>query len=292
VVTLKEKATLSGEQIYLKDIAVLQGPNEQKLGQTVLMRSPKGSAGLNLSSAFVGQKIREYHPELKVTMEGSPKVYVSEKLVKISEEELVTVYTDAVMKNSPWKGKGVIVLQDVKSPPYISVAEKDRDLIQAKFSHGEDFLGLATASITFGSGMTPTVARVSSKIQVITEVPFVKTGIPRRALISEADIEMRKVDISTLPTVITSKEECIGKRTKTMLKAGKPVLASNVEQPPVVNKGEIVAIQARSKNLVVRDRGIALRDGYLHDRIPVRNAASGKQILGTIIAASLVEVTF
>jgi flagella basal body P-ring formation protein FlgA len=41
---------------------------------------------------------------------------------------------------------------------------------------------------------------------------------------------------------------------------------------------------------VVRDRGIALKDGYQGEPIPVRNVASGKQVVGTIIAASLVQV--
>lgn len=292
VVTLSEKAFVSGEQICLKDIAALQGPNEQKIGLIALMKSPRGAIGVNLSSAFVAQRIREYHPEWQVTMKGSPSVSVSEKLKKISKEELEAVYKDAVMKNSPWKGKGSLVIQDVKTPPYVSVPEKDCDLIQAKFSPREDFLGLTTASITFGSGTTSTVIRASGKIQVIAEVPLAKAGIARGAVISEADIEMQQIDISISPLIITDKDDCLGKRAKTMLQAGKPILKSNIEQPPVINRGEIVAIEARSGGLVIRDKGIALKDGYLNERIPVRNAASGKQILGTIIAASLVVVTF
>lgn len=292
VVTLSEKAFVSGEQIYLKDVAALQGPNEQELGLTALMRSPKGQIGVNLSSAFVAQKIREYHPGWQATMKGSPNVYVSEKLTKISEEELEAVYKDAVMKNSPWKEKGSLVIKDVKAPPYVSVPEKDRDLIQAKFSPREDFLGLTTASITFGLETTPTVIRVSGKIQVIAEVPLAKANIARGEVISEADIEMQQIDISISPLIITDKGDCLGKRAKTMLQAGKPILKSNIEQPPVINRGELVAIEARAEGLVIRDKGIALKDGYLHERIPVRNASSGKQILGTIIAASRVEVTF
>jgi flagella basal body P-ring formation protein FlgA len=40
------------------------------------------------------------------------------------------------------------------------------------------------------------------------------------------------------------------------------------------------------------DRGIALKDGCLGDAIPIRNAGSGKQVVGTIIAHSQVEVIF
>ena len=51
-------------------------------------------------------------------------------------------------------------------------------------------------------------------------------------------------------------------------------------------------MEARTGNLVIVDRGIALKDGYLGEKIPIRNAASGKQVVGTIIAHSQVEVTF
>jgi flagella basal body P-ring formation protein FlgA len=54
--------------------------------------------------------------------------------------------------------------------------------------------------------------------------------------------------------------------------------------------GETVVIEAQVKNLVVRDKGIALRDGYQGETIPVKNASSGRKVVGTIIAASLVQV--
>jgi flagella basal body P-ring formation protein FlgA len=71
---------------------------------------------------------------------------------------------------------------------------------------------------------------------------------------------------------------------------GKPILFAQVERKPDVCTGEIVFIEARVNNLVVRDKGIALKDGYQGDPIPVKNVASGKQVIGTIIAASLVQV--
>jgi len=76
------------------------------------------------------------------------------------------------------------------------------------------------------------------------------------------------------------------------LQEGKPILKSNVEQPPLVNRGDFVFIEARSDVLMIQDRGIALKDGYIHERIPVRNVTSGRQIYGTVIAPLQVEVTF
>jgi flagella basal body P-ring formation protein FlgA len=63
-----------------------------------------------------------------------------------------------------------------------------------------------------------------------------------------------------------------------------------VERNPDVLKGETVVIEVRLDNLVVRDKGIAMKDGYLSETIHVKNASSGRQVVGTIIAPSLVQV--
>ena len=49
-------------------------------------------------------------------------------------------------------------------------------------------------------------------------------------------------------------------------------------------------IEARVNDLVVTDKGVALKDGYQGEPIPVKNVTSGKQVVGTIIAAALVQV--
>jgi flagella basal body P-ring formation protein FlgA len=63
-----------------------------------------------------------------------------------------------------------------------------------------------------------------------------------------------------------------------------------VQRKPDVCSGEIVSIEARVDDLVVRDKGIAMKDGYQGDAIPVKNVSSGRQVVGTIIAASMVQV--
>jgi flagella basal body P-ring formation protein FlgA len=291
-VVLNEKAYVSCDRIYLRDIGVVQGPNKQELSSLCLLRSTSIAEGINLSSDYVEKKIRESHPEMQVTMKGSPNVYVCQKLVKISAEELETIYRNAVMRSSQWKDKGKIIIEDVKIPANVSIPEGAKDLIQAKFSPQEDFLGLTTAAIILGSDALTPVCRISAKIKVIAEVPVPKAKIPRRAIISDASLVMRATDISAYPNALVDKKECLGMRAKTVLQEGKPILKSNVEQPPLVNRGDFVFIEARSDVLMIQDRGIALKDGYIHERIPVRNVTSGRQIYGTVIAPLQVEVTF
>jgi flagella basal body P-ring formation protein FlgA len=75
-----------------------------------------------------------------------------------------------------------------------------------------------------------------------------------------------------------------------MLLEGNPILPSQVQRKPDICSGEIVLIEARTNDLVVRDKGIAMKDGYQGETIPVKNVSSGRQVVGTIIAAALVQV--
>ena len=290
-VMLREKAFVSGEYIYLKDIASLEGADRETLSGIPIMKTPAGPLGVTLSSAFVAGKIGERYPK-PVVMEGPSSVQVCEKFVDLSAKDLVDLYRNGIMESSPWKRVGEVVIEDVKVPAGFRVPEKYRHAVQAKFSPREDFLGLTPATLTAGLGASAVSCRVSGKVRVMASVPVARTNLTRGAVISETDLETKRLDISTYPALAWDKKECVDMRLKGSLRAGSPLLRSNIEQPPLISRGDPVFIEARCEGLVVRDRGIALKDGFLEEQIPVKNAASGKKVFGTVIAASRIEVMF
>lgn len=290
-VILLQKAFVSGEHIFLKDIATIEGTDRAALSGIPIMKTPAGSLGVTLTSEFVAGKIGEHYRK-PVIMEGSPSVQVCEKFVAISAKELADLYRNAVLKNSPWKKAGEVVIEDVKVPAGFRVPEKYRHAVQAKFSPREDFLGLTPATLTAGLGASAVSCRVSGKVRVMALVPVARTNLTRGAVIGEADLEMKRLDISTYPPLVWDKKECAGMRLKGSLHAGSPLLRSNIEQPPLISRGDPVFIEARRDGLVVRDLGVALKDGFLEEQIPVKNTSSGKKVFGTVIAASRIEVMF
>jgi flagellar basal body P-ring formation protein FlgA len=288
-VTLKAEAAVSGEHLLLGDIASVAGPHAGELARLPLMRSP--GTGVTLSATFVAAKINEKLPGSAVCMTGAPRVTVSTSQAKISGAELEALFRDAVAKGSPFKDLGTLEITDVRTPASLSVPVNSKDNLQAKFAPGEDFLGLVTATITAGDRPSET-CRVYGKVRVMAQVPVTTRAVRRGAIISEGDLELRTMDLSGSPLIVRDVKECLGMLAKTTLAAGKPVLKTNISTPPLISRGDVVAIEARAADLVIMDRGIALKDGCLGDTIPVRNTGSGKQVIGTIIARSQVEVTF
>jgi flagella basal body P-ring formation protein FlgA len=131
---------------------------------------------------------------------------------------------------------------------------------------------------------------VTGKVRLLSEIPVVKAKVAQGRIIAPGDLTLKSCDISPNPNVYIRLEDCAGKRAKVTLREGSPILPSQVERKPDILKGEMVVIEARVDNLVVRDKGIAMKDGYLNESINVKNVSSGRQVVGTIIAASLVQV--
>jgi flagellar basal body P-ring formation protein FlgA len=290
-VTLKESATAGSEYISLGDVAAVKGPHAGELEGLALMKYPVGTPRVTLSAQFVASKIREKLPAVSAVVAGVRSVSVCARQARISGAELEALYRTAVLGANPYKDRGAIEISDVRAPSSLMVPFKSKDLLQAKFSQGEDYLGLVTATISAGENQQE-VCRVSGKVRVLAQVPVATRSIRRGELIAQNDLELRTWDISATPLIVADMKECLGMRAKTTLSAGKPLLRSNIAIPPLVSRGDLVVIEARSGGMVVVDRGIALKDGLLGEKVPIRNAGSGRQVVGTIIAHSTVEVTF
>ena len=291
VVILKGKAVVSGEKVFLGDVASINGPDAERLRSIFIMNSPSGPIGTKLSSDYVVRKIRSrlQHP---FVMKGARKVQIVQKYTVISRERLEKIFEDTVLANSPWREKGKIIIEDIQITGSTRVLEREKGTIQAKISPREDFLGRTSMTLIFGKGSSAQQVRLSAKVKVIANIPVVKTSIKRGNIITKDDLEIKSLELSAYPTAVMDKNECLGKRAKTSLRSGRPLLKTNIEEPPLISRGDIVFIQARSDSLVIRDKGVALKDGRMAEQIPVRNVTSGKQIVGTIIAVSCIEVYF
>lgn len=68
IVSLYEKASVSGEYVYLSDIAAVQGRTPRELKGLALVRAPKSASGLTLSAQSVASKVSEKLAGMPVTM--------------------------------------------------------------------------------------------------------------------------------------------------------------------------------------------------------------------------------
>jgi len=289
VVDLKGEVAITGKTIRLSDLAEISGEDASLLSSIVIAKSPDGFFELNISARTVETKIRSrYLGEVFFT--GATVSHVVSCTVEVPEEVLKKVFIEEILKNSPWKDTGRIEVVDVRVSRLPKVLQADSNIIRAKFSSFERYLGFTTATMLIGSGITPTKVTVTGKVKLVADIPAVRAKVAAGRVITSSDLMMRPIDISSCPNAFIRVEDCVGKRAKVTLREGYPIMPAQLERKPDVLIGETVVIQARIDNIIVRDKGIAMKDGYMNEPIPVKNVSSGRKVLGTIIAASLVQV--
>jgi flagellar basal body P-ring formation protein FlgA len=289
VVDLKGEVAITGNIVRLSDLAEINGDDASLLSSIAIAKSPGGSFDLNISDRTIATKIRSrYLGEIVFT--GATMTHVVSCTVEVPEEVLKKIFIEEILKNSPWKETGRIEVVDVRISRLPKVLQADSNIIRAKFSSFERYLGFTTATMLIGSGISPEKVTVTGKVKLVADIPAVRAKVAAGRVITVSDLMMRPIDISSCPNAYTRLEDCVGKRAKITLREGYPILPAQLERKPDVLIGETVVIQARIDNIIVRDKGIAMKDGYLNEPIPVKNVSSGRKVLGTIIAASLVQV--
>jgi flagella basal body P-ring formation protein FlgA len=200
------------------------------------------------------------------------------------------IFADEVRSRCPWKDKGTFEVCDVKvfMPPLETPA--DTGAWEATFSPREDFLGLVRGSLSFGKGPKALRVGLTCRTRLVARVPVAARNLRQGAVIGGADVDVAAVDITREPRVCMLPEDVLGKRTKVAVRRGAPVALSQVERRPEVCAGDAVIIRAKGENVEVEVRGVAVKDAHTGESVPVKNAASGRLVFGTVIAPSMVQV--
>lgn len=121
---------------------------------------------------------------------------------------------------------------------------------------------------------------------------IVRHDIARGGTVSEADVELREVDIFADVNEPVSPVDFAkaAARAKTGLRKGAILSNANIETVPDVARGDFVVLLAREGLVSIESRVEAMQDGYVGQIIKVRPGNSNDQIPAKIIEPGKVEL--
>ncbi len=102
-------------------------------------------------------------------------------------------------------------------------------------------------------------------------------------------VEMRQSLIP--PHAVTSMEELQGKIARVAIPKGRVVTLTQVVEPPLIRKKQIVTLKVDAPGLKVEAKGEALTDGRKGESIKVKNVDSGKILYGKVEDGNTVVVS-
>ena len=157
-----------------------------------------------------------------------------------------------------------------------------------------DWLGVVPFSVFINSnGQTYKKVRVSTKIEVLSEVLLTNKPLGKDQPITLSDIVRKKMNLSRTPSdVIMDVNQVVGRRTTRAVAAYSILRKDQVESPPLVRKGDIVQVMAESRGLKVTTQGMAKENGTQGERIRVVNLRSKKTVYAQIVDRQTVRVKF
>ncbi|WP_112311270.1 flagellar basal body P-ring formation chaperone FlgA [Pseudogemmobacter bohemicus] len=112
-------------------------------------------------------------------------------------------------------------------------------------------------------------------------------NLPAQTVIAPADLMQVEANISG---ALTLPAEAVGQETRVAIYAGRPVRASDIGPPALIERNAIVALEYRSGGLVIRAEGRALARGGAGETIRVMNLESKTTVSGRIGADGLILV--
>jgi flagella basal body P-ring formation protein FlgA len=294
-VQIKEKATIQGDVILLKDIASFTPPADprvSRLGDLELGAAPYPGQSLALNSRYLisrlGLALTEYDVKVKVP----ERLLVSRTAQVVDSAAIKRIFKHYILNNSSWPSED-ITLENITAPAKLLLPEGRLDW-EVKDRNYDGFIGNVRLIVIFKvDGRPIRKVSVSGRVRVKQTVIRAARNLRPGDLIEQEDIRFSSEDMAYVPKQrMINSNAIVGKRAVRSIRHDQLITAEMVEDPPVVQKGSKVLIKAESDQILITTIGKALEDGRNGDLVKVVNVSSGKEIYARVKGPELVVVSF
>lgn len=288
-ITLMEHAHVEGENIYLKDIAVLR--NAKGLESIVVGRSPYPGETREISKDMIRARLRQALQGQEIDLQGPMVVKVERACRLISPEEIAQIVERELKLRL--EGVNILAVRAISLTNPVAVPTGPVQHV-VEFPNLGGARGQIPVSILFYQGETfRKKLMITAQVSALGQVVVARGNYQRGKVLKVEDLELVTRDLNELPRdAIRSLEEAKGRVLRRSLNIGEVVRSTALEEPVVVKKGQTVTIVVENERLRITAIGTAQENGTLGDTIKVANIDSKKIIQAKVIDKDTVRVEF
>ena len=295
-VSVQDQASVKGEKIFLKEISQWSDPQHPlvsalekiSIGFSPLPGQVKTIYPSQIQSALFLKGI----DTSKITFSVPEQITVRRLSQEISWETLQQKVEEYILTHIPWDRSQVeISFKEKKTTNLLPLGKVDLSISTQKNS---TLLGRQRFLVTILlEGQPEKKVWIPATIAVNIPVLVAAGKLDRGHVISESDLLLREMDMAGLRAgVLTDPAEAIGKKINRPVRPNAPLRADYLEQPIVVQRGDVVTIKAENENLLITATGKALENGSDGALIRVMNLSSKTEIYSQVIGPRTVQVRF
>lgn len=289
-------STVEGDRIALGQIARIEGSDRDlaaRLETVPLGQSPLPGDSRNLTETDLLLRLRQSGIEAtSIRLLFPEKATVVRRAVTIEAGQIREMVANFLQQHLP-RSDAACTVKDIRVPDRI-VLPSGKVKYEIYSAHQGALIGTFPVAIDFKvNEKHEKKVWATVTVEALTDVVVTVRPLGRFRPITEADIEVRRVDMADLPAdAIGNPEDVIGKRTRVAVQSNMVLRTDLVELPPLVKRGDMVTILVQSEGLMITALGQVNKTGRQGERIPVVNFDSKKVIFARVLDANTVEVEY
>ena len=294
--TLKTAAVVDRETVHLGDIAALHGGTQRRskrLAETVVARSlmPGQIRFVDLDYIRIRLKQTGFDPDA-MTFQGPREVRITRRAARLPASQIRRAVETAIRSRMPWKNNDVTI-GDITFDDNIALPS-GRLTYRIEPTPHEDYIGRTILGLRlFVDGKPVRKLWVKATITVMAKVVTVIRPLGKYQHIQPADLAMERRDLTKLPAdTVLSLKDAVGNRTTRMIYPHTVLESKMMTSPPLVRRGDIVKIIARSGPMIITATGLAKQQGSKGEMVHVANTDSRRVITARVTGPGTVEVDF
>jgi len=272
-IILLDKAIVSGPGVLLKEIAKFEGGTPEfieKLGSINLSSAPPPTQAIAITNQFIEFKLKENRiAKTETIITGVSKVAVYLDTVIINGEKIAEIVREYLAGYLSDMGTDYTI-EIMRIPPPRSAAKRDL-LVKVR----PLTIGRTKGSFNLQVGIY-NGDKLSQSIPVPVKVRTFETMVVASTLltvgtkITEDNIKVITEESTMYNNdFIKDMSLAIGKETKRMVRAERPLRIDDLVMPKLVNRGDPITIEVTKGGITILCKGIAKQDGRLGDTIQV-----------------------
>lgn len=295
VVSLRAESTVRGAAIRLGDIAEVRSRDAvlaQRLRAVEVARAPLPGLARSLDLPYIVARLRHERIETEsLLFDAPPTVSVTAESQRVGGADLVAAVRAHVLAARKADAEHLAV-QATAAPADLVLPAGALQLRVGDRPLPDQSTSVSLPVEAWVDGVLVRTVSVPVRVTALFEVLVVARPVARHAPLMSEDVRLERREVLAGQEPLRQAAALAGRRAVRNLAPGELVLAGALELPPLVRRGDIVALTAEGRGLRAVTRAEAKEEGKAGQTIRVRNLVSGREVYGQVTGEGVVRVAF
>ena len=296
IIRVFETVEVKGDQVYLADIADIKGlsrEKREKIGAFIIGKAPLPGKTRRIEKDYIKFCLKRNGIDLsRIRLKTPPVVEIYRGYVELDRNKIKKSVVEMIKSHQRW-GNLTVNIKDIQIRSKL-VLPKGNISHSVEIPKNTDLSSPMPFVVNIKvNGHPYKTIRVWARLEILTDVVVTRRPVGRYRPITQRDVTLKKMDAAHLSgNIISDIEDVLGKRAKRNIDIHTVLRTDLIEFPPLVKRGDMVLIVARSRGLKVTTLGRVRTSGLRGERVRVVNLDSKKSIFARVMDANTVMVEF